>query len=420
MSLISLGATSLSRSLMPGRMRVSETIQTSLLSTQTEQSSALVIPAANSVLAKKIIPTALRQGISVFAFTGEPRKSLETFGMHPNLSIIPTAHQAYTDSQTIKKQMRIAFKDKQFSTLGIVNTLGGTTSALGRPDSPKELFEKNVKAPRGFTSGVIEAASDHAEAFHVVNLSSIAASISDPKKCNYAHYRLAGEDEISDVASKKAKVTHLRLGLVQATPIFDPKTNKWVVDSGHNHSAENWAGKKIVFVAGEDKNPVYQPTSIGCITKGILRSAFRTTGPDVRVIDAVSRHLMTQREYLTLFTKGKILCVHVPLEILQHVAQLSTDGRLQPYALQIISALEKEPKVLDSSEFEKLIGEPALTMDALYAPVKDSSFIRPGIQLARYTHQLLKESVSKPKKSAQLLKALAESKGWQFSVIERS
>jgi hypothetical protein len=404
---------------MQGRMRISDSTQTSMLSTQAHMSEALVIPAANSVLAQSVIPAALKRGSSVFAITGEPRKSLDTYGKHPNLVIVPTDHQAYKEPKAIENQMRHAFGRKKFLSIGIINALGGTTSALGRPDSPQELFEKNVEAPRGFVSGVLDAASDHTETCNIVNLSSIAASISDPDRCDYTHCRILGEREISGIGVGKGKVTHMRLGLVQADPIYDAQAGKWLVNSGHNHSAENWARKKMVFVAGEDKNPVYQPTSISCIAKGALRAAFRTKGPDVMVIDAVSRHLMTQREYLTLFTKGKVLCVHVPLEVLHHVTQLSKDGRLQPYALQIITALEKNPKVLDSSAFESLLEEPPLSMDTLYAPIKDNHFIHPGIKLTRYARKLIKESISDPEKSIDLLKAIAISKGWKFSVIER-
>lgn len=385
----------------------------------------LVIPAVNSSIAQGIIPSALQKGYQVLGLTGSPTSAMRTYGNHvPNLRFAAINHADYQDPDAVSDVVAKSLGIETFDEVAVVNVLGGTNSAAGAPDSSEMLYERNVRQPAGVVSGILAGVKDRAGAASVAHISSIAASISDPSSCGYARVRLEGERTIAERSSDHPfvkSVTQLRVGLVQPRMKFDRKTGQYVLDSGHKHSAETWSKSRMIFVAGEDKNPVHQPVGLDCVANAVVAATKRDFGDYNHVVDCVSKQTMTQREYLSYFSKHRqILCVHLPPDLLYSTTQIASEGRMQPYAINIIKALEENPNLLDGEDLEKLLGKPALTLDEIYGDFRDQHFIHKGPELHRYALEFAKSGVRNPGLVLELLKTAGTARGWGLSVIEKT
>jgi len=390
------------------------------------QKEVVVIPAANSSISQVIIPKALEKGMKVIALTGNVEKTKKVYQRHysnAQLQFVPIKHQDYADANEVARVVKTATQGNTYDRVRVISTLGGTTSICGSPDTEKQLRVKNIDQPIGFLNGVLKATENRAGQVGVTHLSSIAASLSNPERCTYARVRREAEDEIaSALDSGQIKVmTQLRVGLVQPKMFQDEVSGQLVLNSGHNHSAENWRGYPVITVGGNDELPLQQPVCTECVAKGALNAAARDFGPDYWVVNGVSRQKMTQREYLTYFTKDmKVGCVHVPLEVLHAMTRLASDGRLQPYAISILEALEQNPQLLDGEDFERLLGSSAETLDDIYSHFHEQTFTHEGPRLGRYVFQFLKSSFKNPSDALEFAKAVMFSSGWKFSVVDRT
>ncbi|MCP5489741.1 MAG: hypothetical protein H7A42_01325 [Chlamydiales bacterium] len=386
----------------------------------------VVIPAANSSISQVIIPKALEKGMEVVALTGNVENTKKVYQQHfnnPQLQFVPIRHQDYADANEVARIVREATHGKTYDRVRVISTLGGTTSACGSPDTEKQLREKNIAQPIGFLNGVIDGVRNLAGGIGVAHLSSIAASISNPKRCTYAKVRREAEDAIALTldSGKIETMTQLRVGLVQPKIFQDHVSGQYVLNSGHNHSAENWRDYPVVMVGGSDELPLQQPVCTECVAKGALNATARDFGPDYWVVNGVSRQKMTQREYLTYFTKDmKVACIHVPLEVLHAMTRLASDGRLQPYAIAILEALEQNPQLLDGEDFERLLGSDAETLDDIYSPFHEQTFTHEGPRLGRYIFQFLKSSFKNPSDALEFTKTVMFSSGWKLSVVDRT
>lgn len=395
-------------------------------SDSTKKKEAVVIPAANSKVTQGIIPMALKLGKDIIALTGSVSKSQQIYRKYahdPRFQIVGIKHEDYADPHFVEAVIKTATHGKTYDHVGVINTLGGTRSSVGTPDQEEVLVYKNITQPVGFINGTLEGLEGRVGEIGVVNISSIAASISDRGRCTYARVRGEGEEAVTNTVegSRVRTLTQLRVGLVQPRMYFDEETGKFVLDSGHNHSAEHWRDYPFITVGGKDDQPLQQPVGLDCVAKGALAAASRDFGPDHWVVNGVSKQKMTQREYLTYFTKDKrVLCVHVPLEVLHAMTKIVADGRLQPYAIFILEALEKNPELLDTEDFELLLGSSAETLDDMYSEHRTTTFSHSGPQLLRYITQFLKTSFKNPRDAAEFAKTVMFARGWGLSVVDRA
>lgn len=390
-------------------------------SSTSKESKLLIVPGANGVIAKKIIPTAIEKGFDVLGLSGNKEKASAIYGSHPKLKLLQLKHEEYNDSERIAHIIRSSREQKTYDLLGIGNTLGGTNSTLGKPDSKKTLEQLNIHTPGSFIAGALEAAKDFAGKKTVVNLSSIAATISNLERCTYAQVRLAGEKKISEISFDKGAhlVTNIRIGIV-LNP-FEKKVGSDVVvlDNGHNHSPENWKGKRLITVVGSGKQS-QQPVTSDCVAEGVVNAAKRNYGPENWTVNGVSRDVISQQGVLTYFTQGKtIVCIHIPYEVGYAMTKLASTGRLQPYAVAILENLDKNTGTLmDPTDFEKLLERPAKRMDDLYQKAEIKEFEAKGIDLIPYIIQFLKSGILDTQGLKEFFKAVAFSKGWKISFIQ--
>lgn len=381
----------------------------------------LVIPAANSKISQGTISEALKNGYHIIALTSDKQKSMKIYKntlQDTRFQVVEIGCQDYSNFDSIKQCVKEALQGKLFDQVAVVNTLGGTKSTVGAPDKENTLKVKNIDMPLGFIQGTLQATKDSAGTQSVVHISSIAASISS-SVCTYAKIRRTAETRITDSVqgSQVNKVTHLRVGLVQSD-IEIGKDRTPYLNSGHNHSSENWRGYPLVAVGGHDDVAVHSPVNLKDVAEGALAAAHRDFGPDHWIVDGVSKQLMTQRDYLTYFTKNKnVLCVHMPLEVLHKMTQIVADGRLQPYAIHIIEALQNNPQILDSEAFETLLGRPAKTLCDMYSNIEE--FQSEGPELLTYIKELLREARANPSQLVDLAKTAIAADAWKLSLIKK-
>lgn len=101
------------------------------------------------------------------------------------------------------------------------------------------------------------------------------------------------------------------------------------------------------------------------------------------------------------------------------MTKLVADGRLQPYSIHFLEAVENGSKLLDPADFEKLLGSPAETLDTIYSDHKTEPFAHDTPHVMRYMRQLIKACIFQPVEGAKLVSS-SFSKGWGLSVIDKT
>jgi nucleoside-diphosphate-sugar epimerase len=201
----------------------------------------------------------------------------------------------------------------------------------------------------------------------IANISSIAAyyfgqhpnpeAINNDKAVEYCKARADGDEA---VLNSKVDSTTVRPGIILSS------AENGHIDLGHKYSPSEMTPFHAVVTNGKQlQQPVHEDDLVEAMFNGLNK-------PGSRIVHAVGPDVLTQAEMTEFFAKlsgSKFRPIHLPYELVKWVAEHFPEGRLAPYAIEMLKQLEEQNLPAISGEaFKELLGKEPRGLADIFPP----------------------------------------------------
>jgi len=266
----------------------------------------------------------------------------------------------------------------------LVNSIGGSI-----PSEGTTIKDLNVTIPITAICAITEFVNElrGSKQLDVVQLSSIVAGRVDAP---YAREKRSTEALLSTLPIER--VTMLRAGHVVERLVDREATQ--ILKAQHRLFAEQMALLPLFPMIGEADKVKMQTVSIDDIVTAVYNSC--TLSPGTRIIDAVSREVLTQQEFFQFFSTllgKKFNPISIPVEIAEKIVEHHAYGHFVPY---VVKYCKMHGIVADHQSFEKLLGKQAKTLKDDYALTSDQKLLIPRPSIPSYGMRVMQNLWKNP------------------------
>jgi nucleoside-diphosphate-sugar epimerase len=307
-----------------------------------------IIPGGTGHLGREYVLEAMQRGYRVVVVT----RNTQGYENTENLQFV----QASLDQQSKSEFWKGLVGQYSEVAVSLINTLGAPSAPEG-----KTLRDVNV-LPAVAMAAAMKEMEDTGDLQNskFVHLSSIGALIleNDP----YGKTKKESEELVLKNSPKNTCI--LRVGYAFQKAV-EGEINK--IDNTHAYSPEQLATMIFQPVLGSGKQ-LLQPVFSGDIVKAGLN--FKE---GVKVVNAVGHEILTQENLIGYFCEladKPFRPIHVPTGVARVLTRLAPLGHFQEYAVEGCEILDKKDMILDSKEFEELIGHQTSTLNDVYGDLK--------------------------------------------------